>query len=208
VSADGRTLAYEWSRVLGSPEDSTSVVIVDLPTGASRVIEHAPAGPQILPLALSPAGRTLAVAPTNANARSATGTRPLLLLPTGATTGFAAATAVTPPPCGQTPGDLRQPRWTNTGLYAYRTCEAADGSRTGHAIAKIDTATGTAAVLHTLATAQSLQFAAVQTPGGTLFVASDITFPDSPKIRVLDPSKAWSGRAVTGVDALTAVSAE
>lgn len=207
VSADGKTLAYEWSRVPGSPEDSTAVVVVDLPTGRTRVIDRAPAGPQILPLALSPDGGTLAVAPTNAGARSATGTRPLLLLPTDGSTGFAAARSVTPPTCGLAPGELRQPRWTGTGLYAYRVCDDT-GRRTGPAVAKIDPKTGTATIVHTLPAGQILQFAVLEPPGGTLFVAADITLADNPYIRVLGPADGWSVRTVTGIDALTAVSAE
>jgi hypothetical protein len=182
-------------------------VVVNLHTGASQVIEHAPAGPQVLPLALSPDGRTLAVAPTNANARSVPGTRPLLLLPTGAGTGFATARSVTAPACGRMSGELGQPRWTSRGLYAYRTCDAA-GARTGQAIAKVDTAAGTATVLHGLAAAQTLQLAAFEGPSGPLFVTADTSLPATPKIRVLDPSHGWSGRTVTGIDALTAISAE
>ncbi len=62
VSADGSTLAYEWTPKLDG-NNVDSVVIRDLASGSERVLPDAPAGPVALTLALSPNGGQLALAP-------------------------------------------------------------------------------------------------------------------------------------------------
>jgi hypothetical protein len=196
VSADGRTLAYEWSATLGDPEHSTSIVIRDLRTGAMHVLRDAPAGPQVLSLALSPDGSRLALVPTE------TTNRPLLVVPTAGDNAFAATSPIAPEGCGSTRN--AEPRWTDRGLYVLRFCGP---NRVN--LVDIDVAHRTSALLRQFDSGGITAYTPVPSGTGDLFVVSDESqVPPTQPVAIYDPSNGWSHRSVTGIDGLQEVTSE
>ena len=195
VSADGNTLAYEWSATLGDPEHSTSVVILDLRNGATQVLRDAPAGPQVLSMALSPDGTRLAVVPTK------TTSRPLLLVSTATSDAFRAATTISSGSCST---QTAEPRWTRHGLYALRFC----GNNRVNLIA-VDPRGGTTARIQQLRTGGITAFTPIPGNDGDLFAIADQTqTPPTTPVGIYDPGSGWSHRTVAGIDGLQEVTSE
>ena len=196
VSADGSTLAYEWSATLGDPEHSTSIVIRNLRTGSTRLLGGAPAGPQALSMALSPDGASIAVVPTE------TPTRPLLVVPTTRGDAFASAAPIAPSGCGSTRN--AEPRWTARGLYVLRFCEP------GHVnLVAISLRDNTTTQLRQFSSAGLSAYAPIAAGPGDLFVVSDESqSPPTEPVAIYDPSNGWSHRSVAGIDGLEEVTSE
>jgi hypothetical protein len=202
VSADGGTLAYEWyDASLGARESSSSIVVRRLDGTDPVVIGKAPAGPQVLPLALSPDGSRLAVVPTNNNHES----RTMLLqdVSPGARVQMVEST------CPDGLGRYDSPRWTQSGLFAHERCGANDVAVPDTAfLVKIDPATGRSRALHQLAWSGITRLAVVDGSAGLRFVASDETVPADGSVRLLDPGSGWSSTLLEGVDGLAATAAQ
>lgn len=196
VSADGDTLAYEWSATLGDPEHSTSVVIRDLRSDATRVLRNAPAGPQVLSMALSPDGTKLAIVPTQ------TTNRPLYVVSTMASDAFHAPAAIATTDCG----GIRnaEPRWTARGLYVLRFCAPGQVD-----LVAVDVAGGTAARIRQLSSGGITVYTPIPASGGDLFAISDESQrPPTTPVAIYDPRYGWSHRTVSGIDGLAEVTSE
>ncbi len=202
VSADGSTLAYEWVPRVDGNTSAASVVVHDLRSGDERVLNGVHAGPQILPLALSPDGSTLAVVPTDAFPRR------LLLVPIA--TGFPQAQTVTGTPCSRGTANADQPRWSAAGLFVVQHCAEGSGSVTTSDLARVDPDTLRAErELHVTPVAATLLFAVVQDHHGqALFVTADESEPDHTQVVVRDPSDPTVSRVLTGLSALAVGGAE
>jgi hypothetical protein len=180
ASADGSTLAYDWVPTADGDLSQASVVVRDLATGAETILGHAPAGPQILPLALAPDGGTLAVVATDAFPRR------LLLVPVDG--GFAKARTVSDAGCSSGTGNADEPRWSPVGLFIVQHC--GDGHVTSSDIGHVDPTTAHATLVQRLTpVASTLLMTVVQTKSGTpMFVTADETYPDSVQVLVRDPN--------------------
>lgn len=199
LSADGNTLAYERIDDPDRPEASTSVVVVDLDSDRRTVLAGAPAGPQVLTMALSPDGRRLAVVPTRDG-----GVRPLVLVATDDPAAFSRRQTVAEIFCSgdDLPSTARfdQPRWTASGLYVLAECPDASSRL---AVVDAETDLAVARPLQDLAQTGTVRFTAVERDRvGPVFVVSDETRPDVPDVAVLDPQDGWSRRPVDGVTGL------
>jgi hypothetical protein len=178
ASADGSTLAYEWVPTADGDLSQAAVVVRDLATGSEKILGHAPAGPQILPLALSPDGATVAVVATDAFPRR------LLLVPFDG--GFARARTVSDAGCSSGTGNADEPRWTALGLFVVQHC--GDGQVSSSDIGRVDPTTAQATLVQRLTpVAHTLLMTVVQTKSGTpLFVTADESLPDSVQVLVRD----------------------
>jgi hypothetical protein len=198
ISADGSTLAYEWLPMTNN-SDFASVVIRDLSTGHERVLRGAPSGPTGIPLALSPDGSWLALAPQTGAPRH----RPLWLVRVGAAKPFNHPRKVAPAGCAD--GTAAESMWTTQGLYAIWHCTTAqDGSIDSSDVDTVDPQSGRITSSHHLApTTAFVELAVVSRRSGPLFVTSDIGVPEQATVDIRDPARHWAARVVTGVNQLT-----
>jgi len=191
ISADGKTLAYEWVGTPGSPETSTSIVIRDLDTEEARFLPNAPAGPQVLSMALSPDGAQLAVVPTT------TTTRPLLLVRTTDARAFGHPARVTGFGCAT--HSAYEPRWTVHGLYALDFCGQASD------LVTIDPKTHATRVFHRFNAPGITAYTVIPTSNGELIAA---TGQPTGHALLYDPQRGWKATAVTGIDGLAEITSD
>jgi hypothetical protein len=206
ISADGTTLAYEWVPTVNGDLSHAAVVVRDLTTGAERLVSLVSgvhAGPQALPLALSPDGSTLAMVPTDAFPRR--------LLLVRVATGTDAATAVPGAPCDDPrwTAYADQPRWTSAGLYFAQHCVPNGGSAATSDLVRVDVAAARAErVLRVTPVASTLLFTVVQDHSRVLFVTSDESQPESATVELRDPLHPATAHLLAGLSSLAVSSAE
>jgi hypothetical protein len=203
ISADGTTLAYEWVPTVNGDLSHAVVVVRDLTTGAERLVSGVHAGPQALPLALSPDGLTLALVPTDAFPRR--------LLLVRVTTGMKAATAVPGAPCDDArwTANADQPRWTSAGLYVVQHCGPIGSSAATSDVVRVDVAAARAErVLRVTPVASTLLFAVVQDHSRVLFVTADESEPESATVELRDPLHPATAHLLAGLSSLAVSSAE
>lgn len=199
VSADGSTIAYQHSPVIGQREPGT-VIVRNVSSGRVVELEAAPGGPQVLGLALSPDGSTLAVVPTDVQVR------PLLLVDATDPQGFSSARTVNGAECGN--GRADQPRWTSRGLYVYRACVDGNGMTSSSAVLKVNAETGTSTLLQELPTSSTLLYTVVDSPAATVLIAADFTYGPKPGSVTSQTLPDGSPEAVPEVDGLAVTSAQ